>query len=143
MPTATAAGSAVVSDDEVNSRKYAAAVAVRLAVSRMRGWTRSRSRRMTGAPSRKPAPRQDSRNPVCSLPPSRWTPKRDEHGAERGVGGQEDDRDGKQRPGDGLAAQDAHALDEVAGHVADRGLAVRGACGPAVEVMNMAAADSR
>ena len=29
---------------------------------------------MTGAPSRTPAPRQDSRNPVCSLPPSRWTP---------------------------------------------------------------------
>lgn len=38
MPTATAAGSAVVSDDEVNSRKYAAAVAVRLAVSRFRSW---------------------------------------------------------------------------------------------------------
>ena len=30
---------------------------------------------MTGAPSRKPAPRQDSSSPVCSLPPSRWTPK--------------------------------------------------------------------
>jgi hypothetical protein len=28
LPVATAAGSAVVSDDEVNSRKYAAAVAV-------------------------------------------------------------------------------------------------------------------
>ena len=75
MPTATAAGSAVVSDDEVNSPKYAAAVAVRLTVSRMRGCTRSRSRRMTGAPSRKPTPRQDNRNPVCSLPPSRWTPR--------------------------------------------------------------------
>ena len=29
---------------------------------------------MTGAPSKKPAPRQNSRKPVCSLPPSRWTP---------------------------------------------------------------------
>src|SRR5580704_16004490 len=38
MPMATAAGSAVVSDDEVNSRKYAAAVAVRLTVSKVRGW---------------------------------------------------------------------------------------------------------
>jgi hypothetical protein len=51
MPMATAAGSAVLSDDEVKSRKKAAAVAVRLAVSRIRGWTRSRSRRMSGAPS--------------------------------------------------------------------------------------------
>ena len=75
MPTATAAGSAVASDDEVNSRKYAPAVAVRLAASRFLGWARSRSARMTGAPSRKPAPRQDSRNPVCSLPPSRWIPR--------------------------------------------------------------------
>ncbi len=75
MPMAAAAGSAVVSDDEVNSRKNAAAVAVRLAVSRFRGWARSRSARRTGAPIRKPAPRQDSRNPVCSVPPSRWTPR--------------------------------------------------------------------
>jgi hypothetical protein len=75
MPTATAAGSAMASDDEVKSRKYAPAVAVRVAVSRFRGWARSSSARMTGAPSRKPAPRQDSRNPVCSLPPSRWIPR--------------------------------------------------------------------
>ena len=75
MPTATAAGRAVASDDEVKSRKYAPAVAVRLAASRFRGWARSRNARMTGAPSRKPAPRQDSRNPVRSLPPSRWIPR--------------------------------------------------------------------
>ena len=75
MPTAAAAGSAVASDVEVNSRKYAAAVAVRLAVSRWRGWARSRSGRMTGAPIRKPAPRLDSRYPVCSPPPSRWMPR--------------------------------------------------------------------
>jgi hypothetical protein len=37
MATAAAAGSAVASDDEVNSRKYAPAVAVRVAVSRFRG----------------------------------------------------------------------------------------------------------
>src|SRR5215472_6932180 len=37
MPTAAAAGSAVASDVEVKSRKYAAAVTVRLAVSRFRG----------------------------------------------------------------------------------------------------------
>jgi len=74
-PTVAAAGSAVASDVEVKSRKYAAAVAVRLAVSRLRVWARSRSGRMTGAPIRKPAPRLDSRYPVCSLPPSRWMPR--------------------------------------------------------------------
>jgi hypothetical protein len=52
MATATAAGSAVASDDEVKSRKYAPAFAVRLAVSRFRGWARSRNVRVTGAPSR-------------------------------------------------------------------------------------------
>jgi hypothetical protein len=46
MPTATAAGSAVVSGDEVKSRKYAVAVAVRLAASRFQGWARSCSRRI-------------------------------------------------------------------------------------------------
>ena len=30
---------------------------------------------MTGAPMRKPAPSPDSRNPVRSLPPSRWRMK--------------------------------------------------------------------
>ena len=75
IPTATAAGSAVASDDEVNSRKYAAAVAARLAVSRMRVSIRPVSARKSGALSRTPTPRQDSRNPVCSLPPSRRTPK--------------------------------------------------------------------
>jgi len=30
---------------------------------------------MTGAPIRKPAPRLDSRYPVCSPPPSRWMPR--------------------------------------------------------------------
>jgi hypothetical protein len=52
MATAAAAGSAVASDVEVKSRKYAPAVAVRLAVSRFRGSARSRNARMTGAPSR-------------------------------------------------------------------------------------------
>jgi hypothetical protein len=52
MATATAAGSAVASDDEVKSRKYAPAFAVRLTVSRFRGWARSRNVRVTGAPSR-------------------------------------------------------------------------------------------
>jgi hypothetical protein len=70
MLMAAAAGSAVASDDEVNSRKYAAVVAV----SRFRGYARSRSARMTGAPIRKLAPREASRNSVCSLPPSRWMP---------------------------------------------------------------------
>ena len=46
-----------------------------LAAIRFLGWARSRNDRVTGAPSRKPAPRQDSRSPVGSLPPSRWTPK--------------------------------------------------------------------
>src|SRR5690349_23383047 len=41
--TVAAAGSAVASDDEVKSRKYAPAVAVRLAVSRLRGCARSRN----------------------------------------------------------------------------------------------------
>jgi hypothetical protein len=54
VPTAAAAGSAVASDDEVNSAKNAAAVAARVAASRGPGWTRSSSRRMAGAPSRKP-----------------------------------------------------------------------------------------
>jgi hypothetical protein len=75
MPIPTAAGSAVVSDDELNSKKNATAVTVRLAVSRFLGWVRSRTARRTGAPMRKPAPKQDNRNPVCSVPPSRWTPK--------------------------------------------------------------------
>src|SRR6266699_4890009 len=74
VPTAAAAGSALLSDDEVNSAKNAAAVAVRVAASRGPGWTESSSRRMTGAPSRKPVPRPASRKPVCSLPPSRWIP---------------------------------------------------------------------
>ena len=52
MATATAAGSAVASDDEVKSRKYAPALAVRLAVSRFRGSARSSNVRATGAPSR-------------------------------------------------------------------------------------------
>jgi hypothetical protein len=60
-PTAAAAGSAVASDDEVNGAKNAAAVAARVAASRRPGWTRSSSRRMTGAPSRKPVPRPASR----------------------------------------------------------------------------------
>lgn len=52
-------------------------------------------------------------------------PQRDEHGAERRIGAQEDDGDGKQCPCDGLVAQDAHALDEVAGRFAHRELVVR------------------
>jgi hypothetical protein len=52
IATATAAGSALASDDEVKSRKYAPALAVRLAASRFRGWARSRIVRVTGAPSR-------------------------------------------------------------------------------------------
>jgi hypothetical protein len=52
MATATAAGSAVASDDEVKRRKYAPALAVRMAVSRFRGSARSSNVRATGAPSR-------------------------------------------------------------------------------------------
>ena len=50
-------------------------------------------------------------------------PQRDEDGGERGIGGHEDDRDGKQSAGDGLMAQDVDAVDEIAGYAADRGLA--------------------
>ena len=43
----TVAGRAVLSDDEVNSRKYPPAVAARMAVSRIRGWKpTSRARRI-------------------------------------------------------------------------------------------------
>ena len=51
-PTATAAGSAVAKEDEVNRAKNAAAVSVRVTASRFRGWARSSSLRMTGAPIR-------------------------------------------------------------------------------------------
>jgi hypothetical protein len=50
LATAVAAGSAVASVEEVNSRKYAQALAVRPAASRVRGWARSRSARVTGVP---------------------------------------------------------------------------------------------
>jgi hypothetical protein len=56
MPIPTAAGSAVVSDDELNSKKNAAAVTVRLAVSRVLGWVRSRTARRTGAPMKAAGP---------------------------------------------------------------------------------------
>jgi hypothetical protein len=68
IPRAVAAGSAVASDDEVKRRKYAPAVAVRLAVSRLRGPARSSKARMSGAPSRKPTPRQDSAERAADQP---------------------------------------------------------------------------
>jgi hypothetical protein len=52
-------------------------------------------------------------------------PQRDEDRGERGIGGQEDDRDRQQCARDGLVAQDLDAVDEVAGDAADRGRLLR------------------
>jgi hypothetical protein len=44
-----------------------------------------------------------------------FDPERDQHRAERGVGGQVDDRDGEQRPRGRLAEQHPRPLGEIAG----------------------------
>ncbi len=48
-------------------------------------------------------------------------PEGDQHSAERGVGGQEDDGDREQGPGHGLGAQDLHARADLPRYVPDRG----------------------
>jgi hypothetical protein len=52
-------------------------------------------------------------------------PEGDQHGAQQRVRRQEDERDGKQGPRDGLRAQRPHPLGQVACHGAGQGIPVR------------------
>jgi hypothetical protein len=56
-------------------------------------------------------------------------PEGDEHGAQRRVRRQEDGRDGKQRPRDGLRAQRPRPLGQVAGHGAEQATDIATALG--------------